>query len=151
MKQLDDITANGLVPPAALQVELHPYLQQDDLRAYCQQHHIALIGYSPLGSKDSYSGSSYPADMGTTLLENPTVLQIARRHGKTPAQGLLRWSIQVGAIPKSASEKRIQENFDTKDWSLDKDDMREITALNRDFRYCIGYLPGHYDCTNAPW
>jgi alcohol dehydrogenase (NADP+) len=152
-EQIDKILQAGLSKPVVNQIELYPYLQQLDLVQYCKEQGIQLMAYSPLGSKESYSGSSSPLDIGTTVLDNSTVQEIAKRHGKSVAQVLLRWSLQCGfvCIPKSANEVRIRENFQMDDCQLDEPDMNELALLDPDFRYNIGYGPGHFDCPNAPW
>ena len=151
--QISEMLELGGTPPAVNQVEFHPYLQQPELRAFCAEHGITMMGYSPLGSGDSYSGASFPVDMGCTLLENPAVLEVARRHGKSAAQVLIRFSLQSGfvCIPKSSRPARVAENFDVLDFELTERDMQLLEILDRDFRYGIGYAPGHYDCANAPW
>ena len=151
--QISDVIALGLGTPAVNQVELHPYLQQPALTAFCRKHNITMMAYSPLGSSDSYSGTSFPADVGCTLLSNPVVRQIADVHSVSPAQILIRWSVQSGfvCIPKSSKPERIAQNYDVLDWSLTDAEMDQLLALDRNFRYGIGYQPGHYDCPNAPW
>eukprot|EP00947_MAST-08B_sp_MAST-8B-sp1_P004676 g4676.t1 len=163
-KQIQDLMdgPSGVVP-AVNQVELHPYLAQPELKAFCDSKGIQMMAYSPLGSADSYSGKSFPAVgegpfesplAGAPLLQNEAVGAIATRLGRTPAQVLLRWSLQSGfiPIPKSVKESRIKENFDITDgWELSDDDMKVLAQLNCGFRYGIGYEKGHYDCPNAPW
>jgi len=150
------------VVPAVNQCEAHPYLPQDELRAFCDKNGIKMMAYSPLGSGDSYSGKSFPAagtgrfecpSGGTTLLSNSVVNAIATAHGKNPGQVLIRWSIQKGfiCIPKSVREERLLQNRAVEDWELTADDMTALAALGCDFRYGIGYETGHYDCPNAPW
>ena len=154
--QIENILKNKLTKPVVNQIELHPYLQQPDLVTFSKQHNILIMAYSPLGSKASYSGSTYPKDVGCTLMDNPTIIAIANKSKHSPAQVLIKWSLQSGfvCIPKSATASRIRDNFMPeidKNWVLDEDDMSKISELNRDFRYSIGYIPGHYDCENAPW
>jgi alcohol dehydrogenase (NADP+) len=153
--QLNDILEKGLSKPVVNQIELHPYLQQPDLVSFCKRHGIQIMAYSPLGSRACYSGHSYPPDKGCILMENPTIVTVAKRHEKTPAQVLIQWSLQSGhvCIPKSAHPTRIQENFQVNNnqWKLEDEDMAQISKLDSNFRYSIGYLPGHYDCLNAPW
>ena len=145
--------------PEVNQVELHPYLAQPELAAYCRHHGIALMAYSPLGSADSYSGRSFPAKGsgthetprgGATLLQNEVVGEIARRLGRTPAQVLLRWSLQSGFVPlpKSVNEERIRANADVVSWELTADDMAKLAELDCGFRYSIGYRTGHYDVSS---
>eukprot|EP00035_Acanthoeca_spectabilis_P002727 m.89202 g.89202 ORF g.89202 m.89202 type:complete len:344 (+) comp11712_c0_seq2:52-1083(+) len=162
-KQLGELLAGSSgVVPAINQVELHPYLQQPDLRAFCAEKGIQVMAYSGLGSGDSYSGTSFPlagdgpfqcASGGATLLKNAVVNEIAAKLAKSPAQILIRWSVQSGAIciPKTVKPERIAENHDVYGWEIPADDMAALSALNCGFRYGIGYCPGHFDCPNAPW
>lgn len=149
-------------PPSVNQCELHPYLAQRDLKAFCDSKGIVMMAYSPLGSGDSYSGRSFPAKgtgpfenpgAGSTLLQNAVVAEIATRVGKSPAQVLLRWSVQRGTIciPKSVKAERIQQNAAVFDWGLSPEDLALLDGLDCGFRYGIGWAPGHYDCPNAPW
>jgi 2,5-diketo-D-gluconate reductase A len=110
------------VRPAVNQIEVHPYLAQDDLRAFDADHEIATEAWSPIAQGK--------------VLDDPTILRVAERHGKTPAQVTLRWHVQRGdiVVPKSVTRSRIEENFDLFDFELTEDDLREITLLNRDER-----------------
>jgi 2,5-diketo-D-gluconate reductase A len=110
------------VPPAINQVEVHPYLTQDDVRGFCQEHQIAIEAWSPIGQG--------------LVLDDPVIGSIARQAGKTPAQVVLRWHVQRGDIvfPKSVTPARIQENFDIFDFELSAGDVAEISALNKDQR-----------------
>ncbi|ODQ92157.1 aldo/keto reductase [Mycolicibacterium holsaticum] len=110
------VDATGIVP-AVNQIELHPRLQQEELREVHAQLGIATEAWSPLGQ-----GS---------LLENPAVTAVAEAHGKTPAQVLIRWHIQLGniVIPKSVTPSRIVSNFDVFDFELSEQDMASISSL----------------------
>jgi 2,5-diketo-D-gluconate reductase A len=110
------VDATGIVP-AVNQIELHPLLQQEELREAHAQLGIATEAWSPLGQ-----GS---------LLSNPTVTAVADAHGKTPAQVLIRWHIQLGniVIPKSVTPERIVSNFDVFDFELSEQDMASISSL----------------------
>ncbi len=110
------IDATGIVP-AVNQVELHPLLQQQELREVHAQQGIATEAWSPLGQ-----GS---------LLTNPAVTAVADTHGKTAAQVLIRWHIQLGniVIPKSVTPERIVSNFDVFDFELSEQDMKSIASL----------------------
>jgi len=150
-------------PPAVNQVELHPYLCQPELVAYCKQHGIAMMAYSPLGSSDSYSGKSFPAvgdapfenpRAGAPLLQNELVRSLADKHGATPAQVLIAWSVAKGfcCLPKSVQAHRIAQNLGACDaCALSADDVTELDSLNCGWRYGIGYFAGYFDCPNAPW
>jgi 2,5-diketo-D-gluconate reductase A len=119
------------IPPAVDQIEVNPYLTQDDVRGFCAEHQIAVEAWSPLGR-------------GTTL-RDPTIDAIANRYGKTPAQVILRWHIDRGDIvfPKSVTPARIRENMDIFDFELVADDAEAISALNRNQR--TGPDPDKFD------
>jgi 2,5-diketo-D-gluconate reductase A len=110
------------VPPAVNQIEVHPYLTQPQVRAFCGEHQIAVEAWSPIAQG--------------LVLGDPTIDAIARRVGKTPAQVVLRWHIERGDIvfPKSVNPARIRENSDIFDVELSGEDVEAITALNRDER-----------------
>lgn len=110
------IDGTGIVP-AVNQIELHPRLQQHELRELHAQLGIATEAWSPLGQ-----GS---------LLTNPAVTAVAEAHGKTPAQVLIRWHIQLGniVIPKSVTPARIVSNFDVFDFELSEQDMASVSSL----------------------
>ncbi|MER5405719.1 aldo/keto reductase [Streptomyces sp. NPDC002769] len=110
------------VVPAVNQIEAHPYLTQDDVRAFGAEHDIATEAWSPIAQGK--------------VLDDPTIRRIAERVGKSPAQVTLRWHIQRGDIvfPKSVTQKRIEENLDLFDFELGEGDIGEISALNRDER-----------------
>lgn len=111
------IDATGIVP-SVNQVELHPRFPQTELRETHRRLGIATEAWSPLGQG--------------ALLADPTVLSIAGPHGKTPAQVLIRWHIQLGniVIPKSVNPDRIASNFDVFDFELSQQDMASIAALD---------------------
>jgi 2,5-diketo-D-gluconate reductase A len=106
------------VVPAVNQVELHPYLQQADLRAFDARHDIATEAWSPLGQ-------------GKSLLDDPRLVAVADRVQRTTAQVVLRWHLQLGnvVIPKSVTPERIAANIDVFDFTLTDDDMSTISAL----------------------
>ena len=111
------------IPPAVNQIEVHPYLTQADVRAFCAEHGIAVEAWSPLAR-------------GGELLREPAVVSIAGRVGKSPAQVVLRWHIERGDIvfPKSVTPARIRENIAIFDFQLSPDDVEVISALNRNER-----------------
>jgi diketogulonate reductase-like aldo/keto reductase len=106
------------VVPAVNQVELHPYLQQADLRAFHARHDIATEAWSPLGQ-------------GKSLLDDPRLVALADRVQRTTAQVVLRWHLQLGnvVIPKSVTPERIAANIDVFDFTLTDDDMSTLGAL----------------------
>jgi 2,5-diketo-D-gluconate reductase A len=111
------------ITPAADQIEVNPYLTQQEVREFCAEHQIAIEAWSPLAR-------------GGDLLRDPVVVSIAEAAGKTPAQVVLRWHIQRGDIifPKSVTAARIRENIDIFDFELSGQDHEAITSLNRNQR-----------------
>ncbi|MEN1968474.1 aldo/keto reductase [Lentibacillus sp. N15] len=111
------------VVPAVNQVECHPFLQQKELKDFCEKHDIYLEAWSPLMS-------------GGDVLNSEEVKAIADQYGKTPAQVILRWHLQYDniVIPKSVTPSRIEENFDVFDFALSDDDMKKMAELDRNQR-----------------
>lgn len=124
--------------PEMNQVELHPYLQQNKLLEFCSKNDINVTAYSPLGSGDR--PDQMKADNEPSLLENPTIVKIAKKHGASPGQILIKWSEQRGTavIPKSTNEGRIKDNLASEGYQLEENDMKEIAGLDRHFRYVTG-------------
>jgi 2,5-diketo-D-gluconate reductase A len=115
---LERVIAETGVAPAVNQIELHPRLQQTELREFHAEHGIATEAWSPLAQGG--------------VLEDSTIVAIARAHAKTPAQVVLRWHLQLGnvVIPKSVTPARIEENFDLFDFELDDEQMRALRELD---------------------
>jgi diketogulonate reductase-like aldo/keto reductase len=113
------------IPPAVNQVECHPNWHQDDLRSWMHAQHIVLVSYSPLGNPSINEGGS--------ALANDVTKAIATRLGRTPAQVLLRWSLQKGniVIPKSVTASRIVENAAIFDFALSAEDMAALNGLQQ--------------------
>ncbi|XP_038616159.1 aldo-keto reductase family 1 member A1 [Tachyglossus aculeatus] len=134
-RQIDDILSVAAVRPAVLQVECHPYLAQNELIAHCRERGLAVTAYSPLGSSDR----TWRLPEEPTLLEDPTVLALAGKYGRSPAQILLRWQVQrkVICIPKSVTPSRILENIQLFDFSLTPEEMKQMAALNKNWRYIV--------------
>ncbi|PJE93698.1 oxidoreductase [Streptomyces carminius] len=107
------------IVPAVNQIELHPWFQQAEARAFHSEHGIATEAWSPLGQ-------------GKGLLDDPVLGTLARKHGRSPAQVVLRWHLQMDhlVIPKSVTPSRIDENIDVFDFTLDEDDMRQLAGLD---------------------
>jgi diketogulonate reductase-like aldo/keto reductase len=123
------IDATG-VAPAVNQIELHPRLQQAELRRFHRQHAIVTESWSPLGRG--------------ALLDDPVIEDVAAATGRTPAQVLLRWNIQLGClvIPRSVRPQRIEENAQIFDFELSADQMDAIGRLDRGER--IGPDPARF-------
>jgi Aldo/keto reductase family len=118
------------VVPAVNQIEVHPYFSQPQLRRLMAEHGIATQAWSPIGGVYAYGAKS------TSVLEDPVVAELAAKHGKTPAQVVLRWHIEHGfcAIPKSVKPHRIAENIDIFDFQLTADEVAAINALDTGVR-----------------
>ena len=131
-EHLERLIEETSVVPAVNQIELHPHLQQHAAREFHAEQGIATEAWSPLGS-------------GKGLLEVPAIVAIAQKHGRTPAQIVLRWHIQLGnvVIPKSVTPSRIKENIEVFDFSLDDEDLAAISALNEDRR--LGPDPAEFN------
>lgn len=116
-----DIASFARVVPAVNQIELHPHNQQSEALEWHKKYGVQPEAWAPLG--EGRGG----------LLEDPSLLSIGKKYGKTPAQVILRWHIQrgVAVIPKSTHIERMRENLDVLDFSLDAEDMDTITRLER--------------------
>jgi len=114
-------------PLACNQIEYHPYLNQDRVLAACRRNGLAVVSYCPLAR-------------GSALFKERAVAAPAERHGRTPAQIVLRWHIQqegVAAIPRSSNPERIADNLDVFDFALDPEEMKAIDTLRtRGYRIC---------------
>ena len=113
------------VKPVVLQTEVHPYFQENELKAFLSEHEIAIQAWYPLGHGDK------------NLLEETVFTEFAQKYGKSNAQIILRWHIQAGSIviPGSKNPQHIQANFDLFDFSLTEEEMERIYALHQGKRY----------------
>ncbi|MFI6695459.1 aldo/keto reductase [Streptomyces sp. NPDC050433] len=116
------IMDGSVVVPAINQIEVHPYLIQDEVRAFDTEQGIATEAWAPIAKGK--------------VLTDPVIVRIANDVGRTPAQVALRWALQRGDIvfPKSVTRARVEENFGLFDFELSNADIAEISALNRDER-----------------
>ncbi len=119
---LDQLAETSDVVPSVNQVELHPYLQQKDLQAYCRDHGIRLEAWSPLAKGE--------------VVKDPVLRAIGDRYGKDPVQVTVRWMLQKGivTIPKSVRQHRIVSNAEVYDFALDEAEMARIETLDRNRR-----------------
>jgi len=132
---LRDLLSYAAIAPAALQVESHPYLTHEKLLRFSRLEGIAFTAFSPLGAASYFSlGMATPED---SVLNQPAVRDIASRHGKTPAQVVLRWGVQRGTavIPKSSRPERLRENIAIFDFELSTGEMGVISSLNCNRRF----------------
>mmetsp|Transcript_3649 Transcript_3649/g.10155 ORF Transcript_3649/g.10155 Transcript_3649/m.10155 type:complete len:341 (-) Transcript_3649:853-1875(-) len=131
VQTLLDVLSYAKIKPAAVQIELHPYLTQTRLVRFCQERDIVTVAFSPLGS-----GSYVQLGMATaeeSVLLNEAVAAIAAAKKRTPAQIILRWGVQRGTavIPKSSKLERLEENYAIFDFELSDSEMSTISALER--------------------
>lgn len=124
-ERLEEVCEAASIKPSVLQVECHPYYPQDSLRERIAPYGTVIECWYPLGHGDS------------GLLGEPALAEIADKHGKTPAQVILRWHIQKGNVifPKSTNPDHIRDNADIFDFSLDGDDMAAVDSLNNNRRF----------------
>ena len=117
------VTDLTFVAPMVNQIELHPLLNQSELRRVSAERDLVTEAHSPLGAGK--------------LLDNPAVTSIASAHGKSPAQVLIRWSIQLGnvVLPRSTNPERIAQNIDVFDFELTDDEMTSLNSLNQGTRF----------------
>ena len=124
IKHLEEMKDYAKVTPAVNQVELHVFLQQPELIKYCQDNNIVIEAYSPLAHAKS--------------MDNAVITEVAKKHGKTYAQIMLRWLLQQGLVvlPKSVTPSRIQENIGIFDFELDQADLAKLARQNQNLRTC---------------
>lgn len=120
---LERIMEEGGIAPMVNQIELHPLLTQEAMRAFDAEHGIITEAWSPLGRG--------------RILDHPAVVAIAADRDRTPAQVLLRWHVQLGnvVIPKSVTPERVRSNFQIFDFTLSDTEMGQISGLNADTRF----------------
>jgi 2,5-diketo-D-gluconate reductase A len=132
---LGNLLGAAEVKPAVNQIEVHPFLTQDEVRSFDADHEIVTEAWAPIARG--------------RVNDDAVIAEIAGQVGKTPAQVALRWHIQRGDVvfPKSVTRSRVEENFDIFDFELDRSAMTAISALNRDERTGpnpdeFNYIPG---------
>jgi methylglyoxal/glyoxal reductase len=128
---LEDLMNSSNEKPVINQIECHPRLSQEKLKAFCQEENIAVEAWSPIAQG--------------RVLDEPALKQIAEKHGKSSAQVILRWHLQndVVIIPKSVHATRIKENADLFNFELSSDEMSKINDLNQNERF--GPDPDNFD------
>lgn len=134
VQHLEAIRRSGRPLPAVNQIELHPFTQQRSIVGYCRRYNIALMAYSPLARGG--------------VLNDRVVNELARKYQRTPAQILLRWSVQNGfiAIPKTSQSARLRENAQIFDFQLSRNDMQQLTNYGYRQQARSGWNP-----TNNDW
>lgn len=140
IKKLKEIIATAKIKPEMDQVEMHPYLQQNELYRFCQAEGIYLTAYSPLGRNMPIKGKA-------GLTREPIIIDLAKKYNCTPAQIIIAWGVERGIviIPKSVHPERIKENIKALDIKLTKEDLQQIATLDSHTRMTDGsawVLPG---------
>ncbi|XP_043518382.1 1,5-anhydro-D-fructose reductase-like isoform X1 [Frieseomelitta varia] len=144
-QQIDHILSVAEIKPVMNQVECHPNLNQKKLRDFCAQRGISITAYSPFGSPRRIWAK--PTDPQVTI-ETPEIVTISQKYGKTPAQVVLRYLIDIGTIPipKSSSKERIKQNISIFDFKLTPEEIATINSLDRGLRICPAeQFKGHVD------
>lgn len=124
-KYLDELLKTCEIKPQVIQVECHPYFPQTELRQITEPENIKIMSWYPLGHGDK------------SLVEEPTIKALAEKYGKTPAQIILKWHVQMGfiVIPGSRNLEHIKENADIFDFELTPEEMAAIAKLDKNERY----------------
>ena len=132
-----DLLRYARIRPATLQIEHHPYLTQETLVQYAQKNGIAVTAYSSFGPLSFIELNMQSAKDTPFLFDHATVKSIAEKHGKTPAQVLLRWATQrgVAVIPKSNNQGRLAQNLDVTSFNLEETEIKAISALDKGLRF----------------
>lgn len=136
--KLKDLMDKAEIMPAVNQVEIHPYLAQNDLVEFCRANQIVVTAYAPLGSGDRPDTMKEAGE--PSLLADQVVADIAKKNSATPAQVLIAWGLARGLveIPKSVQFDRIEENLGALNVTLDDDDMKRLNAIDETFRFVTG-------------
>lgn len=132
-----DLLRYARVRPATLQIEHHPYLQQKELVKYVQNEGITVTAYSSFGPLSFVELDMKQAHDTPKLFEHNAITSVAEKHGKTPAQILLRWATQrkIAVIPKSNDPTRLAQNLDVTGWNLEESDIEAINNLDKGLRF----------------
>lgn len=145
-KKLIDLLSKCKIKPEVNQIELHPYLQQNEMMEFCKNNDIFLTAYSPLGSGDRSATLRQPDE--PNLLKDNVIKEIANKHQASVAQILIAWHVHRGTavIPKSIHPNRQKENLEANNILLDEEDMNRIGRLDKHYRYITGKffeIPGN--------
>jgi len=129
IKHLEAIKNSGRPLPAVNQIELHPWCTNEEIVKYCRDNKIGVVGYSPLTKGNK--------------LNDPYLIEVAKRHNKSPAQILIRWSLQKGyvTIPKSSKFERIAENANVFDFSLNNEEMDRFDSFGKKQKLVFAWDP----------
>uniref|UniRef100_UPI00358F34F4 1,5-anhydro-D-fructose reductase-like isoform X2 n=1 Tax=Myxine glutinosa TaxID=7769 RepID=UPI00358F34F4 len=140
--QVERLLSVARIKPVVNQVELHPYLAQQEMVKYCQSNGVVVTAHTPLGSPQP--------NVKEEILREPVIISIAEKNGKTAAQIILRYQVQrnIVVIPKSMNASRIVQNSQIFDFKLDEEEMQRIAALDRNWRR---YSFNIFQCNTHPY
>jgi len=136
IKKIEELLGDARVKPEMNQVEMHPYLPQNQLIKFCENQGILMTAYSPLGSRDR----KIKAENEPNLFEDQVIVEIAEKHNSSPAQILISWAVNRGTavIPKSTNPERIKQNLAAGEIELNEAEMQQIAAIDQQFRFIDG-------------
>lgn len=151
VQKLEQLLMECRIKPAMNQVELHPALQQDKLKKFCDANAIYVTAYSPLGSIDR--PDVFKSDNDPTLTELDAIMEIAAEHNVSPVQILLAWAVNRGTavIPKSVNSDRLQQNLSAAEIELSADEMEKIKSLDQHYRILSGATWGGPNTLENLW
>ncbi|XP_013186405.2 aldo-keto reductase AKR2E4 [Amyelois transitella] len=131
--QIRRVLTEGNIKPAVLQIEIHPQIIQTDLVSYAQSQGLVVMGYSPLGSLVMRFGMMFPGPR----VDDPKLVKIAQKYGKSTPQVVLRWLVDRNIVPvaKTTNPKRLRENINIFDFTLEKSEMEDINQYDSKKRY----------------
>ncbi|KAM0745692.1 putative NAD(P)H-dependent D-xylose reductase xyl1 [Meredithblackwellia eburnea MCA 4105] len=134
---LMDLLRYAKIKPSVLQVEMHPYLVQKELVAFCEAFGIRITAFSSFGPQSWIELDHPKVALCQNLLQRTDIAEIAKKHGKTSAQVLLRWATQRGiaVIPKSANPLRLAQNVDSLDFDLSPEEVKQVSGLDLGLRF----------------
>lgn len=123
IRHLKELFENSSTTPSVNQFEFNPFVFEDEILIFCQNHNIAAEAYTPITRGDRF--------------KHPTIKELSDKYEKTPSQIMLRWALQhnVIVIPKSSNPERIKENSDIFDFNISNEDMEELNSLNENMRF----------------
>ena len=148
LQRLRELQEVAELAPAVNQIELHPYLPQNEMLEYCRKNNILLTAYSPLGSGDRPAGMKKADE--PPLLSHPLIVSLAEKQGISPAQTLLAWALARGTavIPKSVHPDRLRDNLAAAEINLGDTDLAAINGMESGYRYVDG---GFFTSPGSPY
>lgn len=148
--QLERLMKNCTIKPVNNQIEIHPYLTNEELVDFCQANDVSVTAYSPLGNPSKPVTRKWNGDE-ITILEEDIIVSLAKKYNKTPAQILIRFALDRGihVIPKSVTPSRIESNSQVFDFKLTSDEIQQIKGMNKNFR--VVELPQNLDIKYYPF